>query len=45
LYTGDPDRPVELFKQVVTGNAWNAWGFVGSEVELVRIRAASAKVE
>jgi tetratricopeptide (TPR) repeat protein len=45
LYTGDPDRPAELFKQVVTGNAWNAWGFVGSEVELVRIRAASAKVE
>lgn len=45
LYTGDPDRPAELFKQVVTGNAWNAWGFVGSEVELVRINAASAKVE
>ena len=45
LYTGDPDRPAELFKQVVTGNAWNAWGFVGSEVELVRINAASAKVD
>ncbi len=45
LYTGDPDRPAELFKQVVTGNAWNAWGFVGSEVELVRINAAAAKVE
>jgi tetratricopeptide (TPR) repeat protein len=45
LYTGDPDRPAELFKQVVTGNAWNAWGFVGSEVELVRINAASATLE
>jgi lipoprotein NlpI len=40
LYTGDPDRPAQLFKQVVTGNAWNAWGFVGSETELVRMKAA-----
>jgi tetratricopeptide (TPR) repeat protein len=31
----------ELFKQVVTGDAWNAWGFVGSEVELARMPAAS----
>ncbi len=25
-----------LFQRVVSGNAWNAWGFVGSEVELAR---------
>jgi tetratricopeptide (TPR) repeat protein len=36
LYNHDPGRAEELFKQVVTGDAWNAWGFVGSEVELAR---------
>jgi tetratricopeptide (TPR) repeat protein len=29
----------QLFNQVVTGDAWNAWGFVGSEVELERMKA------
>lgn len=28
----------QLFESVVTGDAWNAWGFVGSETELARIR-------
>ncbi|HTU33195.1 MAG TPA: hypothetical protein VMF66_05275 [Candidatus Acidoferrum sp.] len=28
----------QLFESVVTGNAWNAWGFVGSETELARIK-------
>lgn len=37
LYNHDAARAKELFEQVVTGYAWNAWGFVGSEVELVRI--------
>ncbi|HEV2222108.1 MAG TPA: tetratricopeptide repeat protein [Candidatus Acidoferrales bacterium] len=32
----DAKRATALFHQVVTGNAWNAWGFVGSEVELAR---------
>ncbi|HSZ64260.1 MAG TPA: hypothetical protein VK828_20855 [Terriglobales bacterium] len=27
---------VELFKNVVKGEAWNAWGFIASELELVR---------
>jgi tetratricopeptide (TPR) repeat protein len=27
---------LQLFKNVVKGEAWNAWGFVGSELELVR---------
>jgi tetratricopeptide (TPR) repeat protein len=40
LAAHDPGRPKELFEQVVTGNAWNAWGFIGSEVELMRIKAA-----
>ncbi len=39
LYNHDPRRAAELFKSVVTGDAWNAWGFVGSEVELARMKA------
>jgi tetratricopeptide (TPR) repeat protein len=27
---------IQLFKNVVKGEAWNAWGFIGSELELVR---------
>lgn len=36
----DSKRAEELFKLVVTGEAWNSWGFVGSEVELARMAAA-----
>jgi tetratricopeptide (TPR) repeat protein len=42
LYVHDPDRPAELFQQVVAGEAWNAWGFIGSEVELARMKAAES---
>jgi hypothetical protein len=35
LYTDtDPAKALDLFRRVVTGNAWNAWGFIGSELEL-----------
>ncbi len=34
LYNGEPQLARELFKPVVTGQAWNAWGFIGSELEL-----------
>jgi tetratricopeptide (TPR) repeat protein len=37
LYSHDPEQPERFFKQVVTGNAWNAWGFVGAETELMRM--------
>jgi tetratricopeptide (TPR) repeat protein len=37
LYNGDPKKGVELFKSVVPGEAWNSWGFIGSETELVRM--------
>lgn len=30
----DPKGAAVLFRKVVTGQAWNAWGFVGSEVAL-----------
>ena len=32
-----------LFRQVVTGQAWNAWGFVGSEVALAHASSPRAK--
>lgn len=38
LYHGDRSTARRLFEQVVTGQAWNAWGFVGSETELARSR-------
>jgi tetratricopeptide (TPR) repeat protein len=37
--THDAKRATELFKQVIAGNAWNAWGFVGAETELKRMGA------
>jgi tetratricopeptide (TPR) repeat protein len=36
VYHHDMAAALPLFKNVVTGEAWNAWGFIGSEVELVR---------
>jgi len=38
LYHKDEARARELFRSVVGGAAWNAWGFVGSEAELIRRR-------
>jgi tetratricopeptide (TPR) repeat protein len=32
----DPAQAMAVFRRVVTGNAWNAWGFIGSELELSR---------
>ncbi len=36
LYHREMAEAIPLFKSVVTGDAWNSWGFIGSEVELVR---------
>jgi tetratricopeptide (TPR) repeat protein len=36
LYHHDRSHAVVLFRNVVKGQAWNAWGFIGSELELVR---------
>ena len=38
LYYHDPEGAVPYFASVVTGDAWNSWGFIGSETELSRIR-------
>ncbi len=36
LYHHDPSDAVSLFRNVVEGEAWNSWGFIGSERELLR---------
>lgn len=36
LYNNDSARARELFQSVVTGSAWNSWGFIGSEVEMAK---------
>lgn len=36
LYHHDRSHAVDLFKNVVKGQAWNSWGFIGSELELLR---------
>jgi tetratricopeptide (TPR) repeat protein len=41
LYNHHSARATELFREVVSGDAWNAWGFVGSEVELKRLQSAT----
>lgn len=38
LYHHEVPQAVSLFQQVVKGEAWNSWGFVGSEVELARMK-------
>ena len=38
LYHGDRAGAMELFRKVVKGEAWNSWGFIGSERELVGAR-------
>ena len=34
LYNNDTAHARELFQSVVSGDAWNAWGFIGSELAL-----------
>jgi tetratricopeptide (TPR) repeat protein len=36
LYNKEPMRAQGFFKSVVTGYAWNSWGFIGSEIELAK---------
>jgi tetratricopeptide (TPR) repeat protein len=36
LYHHDFLKALGLFREVVKGEAWNSWGFIGSELELVR---------
>lgn len=36
IYHQDRPAALPLFRNVVKGEAWNSWGFIGSEVELLR---------
>lgn len=36
IYHDDRSHAIGLFRKVVKGEAWNSWGFIGSEVELAR---------
>jgi tetratricopeptide (TPR) repeat protein len=36
VYHGDRSDAIGLFRNVVKGEAWNSWGFIGSELELAR---------
>lgn len=38
LYHHDSTGAIKLFTNVVKGEAWNSWGFIGSESELLRIK-------
>lgn len=38
LYHHETPQAMSLFKEVVKGQAWNSWGFIGSEVELARAK-------
>ncbi len=36
LYRGDKAAAIPYFRKVVAGDAWNSWGFIGSETDLAR---------
>jgi len=38
LYNGQPGRAREIFEKVVAGPQWNAFGYIGAEVELARMK-------
>jgi tetratricopeptide (TPR) repeat protein len=38
LYNHETSQAMDLFKEVMKGEAWNSWGFIGSEVELARMK-------
>jgi Flp pilus assembly protein TadD len=38
LYHHETPQAISLFREVVKGEAWNSWGFVGSEIELSRMK-------
>jgi tetratricopeptide (TPR) repeat protein len=42
LYNGEIPASEKFFQSVVTGEAWNAWGFIGSETDLVRMNQKGA---
>jgi tetratricopeptide (TPR) repeat protein len=41
MANGDTAKAKAYFERIVKGKVWGTWGFVGSEVELAKMRAAS----
>jgi tetratricopeptide (TPR) repeat protein len=42
LYNGRREQAVEMFRRVVAGEMWAAFGFIAAEAELVRLGSSSA---
>lgn len=40
LYNGDVERALEIFRGVVSGDAWAAFGYIAAEAELARYSSA-----
>ena len=38
IYHHNGSDAIGLFRNVVKGEAWNSWGFIGSELELIRMK-------
>ena len=45
LYNGQSARAREYFEHVIKGQVWVTWGFIGSEVEIVRMRGAGPALQ
>lgn len=43
LYNHDPAKAEQYFRRVAKGHVWVTWGFIGSEVELERMKNLPAK--
>jgi tetratricopeptide (TPR) repeat protein len=43
LYNHDPAKAEEYFRRVAKGHVWVTWGFIGSELELDRMKKSAAK--
>ncbi|HEX2092479.1 MAG TPA: tetratricopeptide repeat protein [Longimicrobiaceae bacterium] len=39
LYNGDREQAMEVFRRVVAGSSWGAFGYIAAEAELRRMRA------
>jgi hypothetical protein len=38
LYNGDREKAEKIFRRITNGNQWASFGFIASEIELLRIK-------
>jgi tetratricopeptide (TPR) repeat protein len=43
LYNGEPGKARDYFERIMKGRVWITWGFVGAEMELLRMRTSGSK--